>query len=101
MGYKIIYSNLATKTIDDNLNYLINNWSIKSSAKFLDKVDKTIVLLLENPEFYPFWNTSNNIRKAIIVKQITLFYKVKENTIEILLFWNNYQNPEKLLKLIK
>lgn len=101
MDYKIIYSNLATETIDDNLNYLINNWPIKSSTKFLDKVDKTIILLLENPEFYPFWNASKNLRKAIIVKQITMFYEVKQDTIEILLFWNNYQNPEKLLKLIK
>jgi len=101
MDYKIEYSNLATATLDSNIKYLLNNWPVSSSIKFLDKVEETILLINNNPEIFPKWNDNLNLRKAVIVKQITMFYNIKKDTIEILLFWNNYQNPNKLLDLIK
>ncbi len=101
MDYKIVYSNLAVFTLDSNLSYLQNNWPKISLLNFLDKEEKTIDLIKNNPTFFPLWKENLNIRKAIIVKQITLFYEVKNNVIEILLFWNNYQNPKKLIQLIQ
>ena len=101
MDYKIVYSNLVVFTLDSNLSYLKNNWPKISLLNFLDKEEKTINLIKNNPDFFPLWKENLNIRKAIIVKQITLFYEVKNNIIEILLFWNNYQNPKKLIQLIQ
>ena len=99
MVYNIIYSKLAIDTLDTNIAYLKSNWPKKVSGHFLEKVENTISIIKGNPNFYANWN--KNIKKAIVVKQITMFYTIKENTVEILLFWNNYQNPESLIKFIK
>ena len=96
MVYKIKYSKLAIESLDQNLLYLKNNWSENSMLKYINKVDEIISLIVNNPELYGLWKL--NIRKVIIVPQITFFYKVHKNTIDVVLFWNNYQNPEKLIK---
>lgn len=35
-----------------------------------------------------------DVYKVPIVSQITLFYKIQDNTIYLLRFWNNRQNPK-------
>jgi hypothetical protein len=100
MAYKIIYSNLAIETLNANVVYLKNRWPKRSLTKFVGNVNKTIELIKQNPEFFPIWKDEKNKRKALVFKQITMFYNIKKNTIEILLFWNNYQNPSTLIDLI-
>lgn len=99
MVYKIKYSNLAIMTLNQNALFLNSNWSERSVIKFIKKVDKIVLLIVNNPEIFPKWRGSS-IRKVVIVKQITMFYEIKEDTINILLFWNNYQNPNNLIDLL-
>jgi len=99
MVYKIKYHKLGNSTFLDNLDYLEQNWSKKVISSYLDRIDKIIALIEINPEAFPKWRDST-IRKAVIVKQITMFYEIKEDTINILLFWNNYQNPSNLIELL-
>lgn len=100
MVYKIKYSKLAIKTLDQNLLYLINNSLENSALKFINKVDEIVFLIAKKPKLYALWNSKLNIRKVVIVSQITMFYKINENTIDIVLFWNNYQNLNKLNELL-
>lgn len=100
MVYKIKYSKLAIKTLDQNLLYLINNSLENSALKFINKVGEIVFLIAKNPKLYALWNSKLNIRKVVIVSQITMFYKINENTIDIVLFWNNYQNLNKLNELL-
>ncbi len=37
-----------------------------------------------------------NIYKCVIVKQVSLYYRINKNQIELLRFWDNRRNPEKL-----
>lgn len=99
MAYKIKYHKLGNSTFLDNLDYLEQNWSKKVIRSYLDRIDKIIALIEINPEIFPKWRGSS-IRKVVIVKQITMFYEIKEDTINILLFWNNYQNPNNLIDLL-
>jgi len=34
--------------------------------------------------------------KCVVLKQVSLFYRVKTNSIELLVFWDNRQEPSKL-----
>ena len=54
-----------------------------------------IELIKIQPEIYPLSNYQD-IRKVVIRKQISLFYEVKGQSILLIRFWNNYQNPTKL-----
>ena len=63
---------------------------------FLDKVDELIDLLTKkNLTFKP--TDYKNTFQVLVVKQITLYYRFENNNIELLRFWNNYQDLKKFI----
>jgi plasmid stabilization system protein ParE len=77
-----------------NIQYLENEWTIKEVHNFMDKTDELIDLLEKgNVTFKP--TDYKNTFQVPIVKQITLFYRLENNKIELLRFWNNYQDLAK------
>ena len=62
---------------------------------FINAVDNHIILIQENPKLFALTDYQN-VRSVLIVKQITLFYRIKNNTVELIRFWNNHQNPKRL-----
>lgn len=92
---EVIWSDDAFEDYLENIRFLIRRWSEQSATNFIDEVDTIVDLLKLNPEAFPLTNYKN-IRRAVIRKQITLFYKVEDETIILVRFWNTYKNPESL-----
>jgi hypothetical protein len=74
-----------------NIEYLENHWCEKEILNFINEIDYSINLLAkENVLFiksdYP------NVYKIVVIKQITLYYCIENETIYLLRFWNNYQD---------
>ncbi|MFV8358412.1 type II toxin-antitoxin system RelE/ParE family toxin [Flavobacterium sp. XS1P32] len=91
----IIWSPQAKKDYWQNIEYLEAEWSFQVVVNFINKVDDTIALLhKKNIEFIS--TNYKNVNKVVITKQITLYYKINSNTIELLRFWNTYQDLENL-----
>ena len=93
--FNIYLSPRAKIRLENILDYLINNWSVKTKDNFLSKLDRTISLIQTSPKLFPKSNIEN-IRKAVITKQITLFYIINKDTIEIITLFDTRQNPKKL-----
>jgi hypothetical protein len=75
----------------NNIEYLESNWTITEVYNFMDKVDELIILLSNNNlNFKP--TAYKNTFQVPVVKQITLYYRIENNKIELLRFWNNYQD---------
>jgi hypothetical protein len=75
----------------NNIEYLEREWTLKEVYNFMDKVDELIDLLTKNnvvfkPTLY------KNTFQVPVLKQITLYYSLENNKIELLRFWNNYQD---------
>jgi hypothetical protein len=51
--------------------------------------------LAEFPEIGSLENKEYGIRGFVIVKQITIFYQIRDNTIILLNFYDNRQQPKK------
>jgi len=98
MAYKIIWSAEADKTFEANIKYLEDNWSENEIINFVNKSFEIIDVISKTPLLFKQSKTSKRIRKALIVKQISLYYRINnsKNTIELITFWNNFQNPKKL-----
>lgn len=96
MVYEIIWSKTAEIDYAKNIDYLIETWYEKQVLNFIDTVDRQLNLISNNP--YNFALTDyKNVRSVLIVKQIRLFYRISDNnTVELIRFWNNYQNPDRL-----
>lgn len=81
------------------LEYLETNWSKKELRSFIDRTQNVIEYITNSPLLYLYSNESNT-HKCIITKQISLFYKIKGTEIQLLVFWDNRQSPEKLTSIL-
>ena len=103
MEYNIIWTNLAFVSLDKSIEVVNNNWSDKIVSIFLDKIEEFTQLVRTNPLHYPKSLVFPNYHKAVIHTNTSVFYKIDDEnyTVYINLIWDNKQNPEELLKLLK
>ncbi len=60
------------------------------------EIEKTLQLISMNPELFPKTQKILNVRRVVVTKQNTLYYRIKNKTIEVLSFFSNKRNPNKL-----
>jgi hypothetical protein len=96
MNKSIFWLPEASETYYQNIEYLRLYWYEEIVDNFKNEVERHLKLIADNPLLFRVHDKDKAIHKCLIVKQITLFYKVSENKIELLTFWNNYKNPSKL-----
>lgn len=86
----------ALDSYGQNIAYLSEEWDEAVVKNFTEKIEESISYIEKNPAIYPFHNKSKKIRKCLVVKQISLYYRHTKSEIQILLCWNNYQDPKRL-----
>ena len=93
---KIVWNNKARLDFYENIDYLLENWSEKEAQNFIDEVTQVEYILSQgNVDFQK--TDFVGVKRLVLRKQITLFYKiVNEHQIEFLRFWNNYKDDKKL-----
>ncbi len=96
MERKVIISKTAEKRLEKLFEYLIENWSLKVKIDFVKKLDNKIDLLKSHPNGFPKSIKEKGLRKCVITKQTTLFYKFDSERIYIITVFDTRQNPEKL-----
>jgi len=94
MPRRIIWSEEAEADYSNNINYLLQNWSVNDAREFIDKATNVILIIKNMPEAFPI-SDYKKVRKALICKQINLLYKVSKSEIIVLRFWDNRQKSEK------
>ena len=100
MNRKIKLSKTAEKKLTNLFDYLIQNWSVKVKSDFMKKLDKSLNIIKNNPEVFPESIHKKGLRKCVISKQTTLFYRFDHEFIKIVTIFDNRQNPKKLNKEI-
>ena len=98
MAIKIIWSREATTTYDQNIKYLLKEWSAKEVDRFLKQTDYILSRLQEYPESFSPSLKNRKVRKARLNKHITLYYQylVRSGQIVLLSFWDVRQDPSKI-----
>lgn len=92
----IKWSSYADNDFAKLLQYLENRWNKKVCIKFIIKLDFCIDLIHKNPNQFPVFNTEFKIRKCVVTKQNTLYYRETDTRIDILRLYDSRQNPETL-----
>ena len=93
MALKIKWSRFADKSFDHILEYMESEWGENVTRKFVRRTYEFTDILSEFPELGSIENSEKQIRGFVLVKQITVFYSVKNNLIIILNFYDNRQKP--------
>ena len=96
MSLPIKWSPASKDEFAEMLNYVESNFGLDAVLEFLDKTDKVIDSISKYPELFPSSGKSPSIRKVVITKQTSLFYRITGNGIQLLHFWDNRRNPDTL-----
>lgn len=96
--YKLVWSDEAIKNLKGIIGYLENNWTQKEIKKFVKLLDKQLALITNNPFLFAQSGHSKEIRKSVLSKQTTIYYRIDANDIRIITLFDNRQNPNKILK---
>jgi plasmid stabilization system protein ParE len=94
MALEIYWSKRAAKRFDSILDYLEDEWGRNSVSLFVKKVYDFLDILSTYPEIGTIENKELNIRGFVIVRQLTIFYQIREDKIVLLNFYDNRQRPK-------
>lgn len=93
---KISWSDDAVDDVLENIDYLVKHWTKKEVGAFSEGIDAVLEKLsVGNITFKP--SEYRDTYEVPIVPQITLYYKVQDNEILLVRFWNNYKNKDNLV----
>jgi len=93
-GYDIFWTPNALKELAQTIKYLENNFSEKEIKKLANKIESALLLISKNPNLFPI-SENRNIHKAVLLKYNSMYYRIKNDKIEILSFFSNRQSPNK------
>ncbi|MBX9807482.1 MAG: hypothetical protein K2X95_06755 [Flavobacteriaceae bacterium] len=101
MIYKIEWKTIATYSYFNEIDFILSKWNEIEVQKFEDLVYDFLATLSKTPKI-GIYNSELDCYSLVISKQITLYYKIIEDKsqIDLILFWNNKQNPIRLKKLL-
>jgi plasmid stabilization system protein ParE len=94
MALDIFWSKRADKRFDSIIGYVEDRWGQHIASLFVRKTYDFLDLLSEFPEIGTVENKDLNIRGFVIVKQLTIFYQIRDSKIIILNFYDNRQKPK-------
>lgn len=91
----IIWSPEAKETFENSIQYLETNWSEKEVRNFIDRVEEVVRIISKHLKIFAYL-PEHQAYRCVIVKPVSLFYRLRSNQVELLSFWDNRMDPEKL-----
>jgi len=86
----------AISELKDTLEYLGEDWTEKELSNFSKELDHTIELISKNPELFQVSKKKKEVRKAVVARYNNLYFRTKNDTVEILSLFSNRQDPDKI-----
>lgn len=99
---KIVFTKNAIISFQDIIDYLNHKWTQKEINNFKKELEKFIQSVQDGIISYPTLEWNKNLRYALIGnKQVKVYFDLKPDCIEILLFSPSKSTPQQLKKLLK
>jgi plasmid stabilization system protein ParE len=81
MDYKIFWTDEAIHNLEEIIDYLRHKWTEKEVENFKTKLSRQIDLISTNPTMFPISTHVFRLRKAVLSKQTSIFYEIKDHHI--------------------
>lgn len=96
MAKKIIWNTRARNDLVNIIQYLSSEWGDNVTRNFVIHLDNLIDLIAEYPELGKIEEKTNGqVRKIVITKHTTLFYRIEISRVVLLSIFGNRQHPNK------
>ena len=96
MNKQIKLSPLAKRDFAVILEYLDLNWNAKVTNNFIDMFQECLKRISYDANLFSYFRKDLNIRKCIVTKHNTLYFRESINEIQVLRIYDVRQNPDKL-----
>lgn len=94
---EVRWSKTSRQTYLDILLYIQEKWGDEKAVEFAEKVESLIQNIIKMPLMFPATeHEGKQIRRCVVSKQTSIYYKVEETSIDLITFYDNRQNPENL-----
>ncbi|MGM0650786.1 MAG: type II toxin-antitoxin system RelE/ParE family toxin [Bacteroidota bacterium] len=94
--YKIVWTDEALVNLSNIFDYLKQRWTEKEIRNFSRLLYRQINLIQSNPRLFPASATSKSLRKSVLTKQTTIYYRIDNKEVRIVTLFDNRQNPKKI-----
>jgi len=95
MAKKVVWTKRADTKFIKFLEYLNEVWGQKVTEAFIQRTYDFLDILSDFPEIGAIQNSSRNIRGFTLTKQIAIFYRIDNQNIILLNFFDNRQLRDK------
>jgi plasmid stabilization system protein ParE len=96
MHKQLVWSPSAESDFANILEYLNEKWDEIVATHFIDLTEESIEQISINPRQFPVIFKKEKIRKCVLTKHNSLFYRDSKTQIEILRIYDTRQDPDKL-----
>ena len=93
MQFNVVFTDEADDKFDSIGNQILERWGEAELFKFRARAYDIVERLSKFPFIFQAVESSVNIRKAVIHKNCSLFYRVSDQNVILLFFWDNRQDP--------
>jgi len=83
MGYKLRWSEESVQNLDDIIDDIYGKWSEKEVQQFKKKLANLLELIISNPLLFLASIQYPDLRKAVLSKQTTVFYKIEKDRVYV------------------
>ncbi len=94
MALEIKWTKRAEISFQRIVEYIEEEWSEKTAAKFVKKVNMFLKALELQPDIGKIEVEDKGIRGFVFSRQTTIFYRIKNNRIILLNFFDNRKNSK-------
>src|SRR5689334_17457439 len=94
MAYKIIYKKRFVNKLLKLLDYLKTDWGENVANTFISKLQKRLHTLSKQPYIGVSSSVIKTVRSILITKHNRLFYRIKDNTIEVINMYDTRSKPK-------
>lgn len=96
MDYKIFWTEEAIRNLEEIIDYLSNTWSEREVIRFKEKLGRIVIHIRSNPLMFPRSEFQPRLRKAVLSKQVSVFYEIREQFVYLVYIFVNYKSTRKL-----
>jgi plasmid stabilization system protein ParE len=89
--YIIKWTPIAIDSLEIITLQVLERWNIETALSFRKKVDQELKQLGKNPKIYQF-SKKSKLRKSIVHRNVSLFYRINKNVVELIIFVDNRSN---------
>lgn len=96
MPLHIQYSQRARFEYKDLIKYVVQKFGLDKATRIDNLFERIIFQISVNPKMYPIFDRKRKIRRCVISKQTSLYYRVSGKYLELISFRGNLMNPNKI-----